>query len=120
MSVYLGKGCEDLCPVTAILNYMVQRGSAAGPFFQFSNGNVLTRERFVTTVRSALAATGFNSSHYAGHSFQIGAVTTAAQRGIQDSLIKMLGRWESSAYTVYIRTPRETVCSVARSLARWN
>jgi len=120
VSVYLGKGCEDLCPVTAILNYMVQRGSVAGPFFQFSNGNVLTRERFVTAVRSALAATGFNSSHYAGHSFRIGAATTAAQRGIQDSLIKTLGRWESSAYTVYIRTPRETLCSVARSLARSN
>ena len=31
-------------------------------------------------------------------------------------LIKTLGRWQSAAYTVYIRTPRETLCAVAQSL----
>ena len=119
VSVYLGRGFGDLCPVAAILNYMVRRDATAGPFFLFSNGTFLTRERFVTAVRSALAAAGLNSSSYAGHSFRIGAATTAARRGIQDSLIKTLGRWESAAYTIYyIRTPKETLCSVARSLAR--
>ena len=40
----------------------------------------------------------------------------AAQQGLQDSLIKTLGRWESSAYTSYIRTPPATLCKVAKSL----
>ena len=112
------RGSCDLCPVAAVLNYMVQRGSAPGPFFRFANGNYLTRERFVTAMRTALAAAGINPSHYAGHSFRIGAATIAAQQGIQDSLIKTLGRWESSAYTVYIRTPRETLCAVSGLLAK--
>ena len=101
VSIYLGRGSCDLCPVAAVLNYMVQRGSAPGPFFRFVNGNYLTRERFVTAIRTALATAGINPSHYAGHSFRIGATTTAVRQGVQDSFIKTLGRWESSAYTVY-------------------
>ena len=118
VSIYLGRGSGDLCPVAAVLNYMVQRGSAPGPFFHFVNGNYLTRERFVTAMRTALAAAGIDPSHYAGHSFRIGAATTAARQGVQDSLIKTLGRWESSAYTVYIRTSRETLCAVSGLLAK--
>ena len=102
VSIYLGRGLCDLCPVAAVLNYTVQRGSAPGPFFRFMNGNYLTREQFVTAIRTALAAAGINPSHYAGHSFRIGAMKTAARQGIQDSLIKTLGQWQSSAYTVYM------------------
>ena len=36
--------------------------------------------------------------------------------GIQDSLIKTLGRWQSSAYTVYVRTPGEVLQGVANRL----
>ena len=40
------------------------------------------------------------ASEFAGHRFRIGAATTAAARGVEDSLIKTLGHWESSAYPV--------------------
>ena len=46
----------------------------------------------------------------------MGAATTAAMREMQDSFIKTLGRWESSAYLVYIRTPRSALISASRSL----
>lgn len=36
------------------------------------------------------------------HSFRIGAATSAAKAGIEDSTIHMLGRWSSSAFLVYI------------------
>ena len=76
----------------------------------------MTRDRFVSAVRGALQAAGVDPSKYAGHSFRIEAASTAARNGIQDSLIKTMGRWESSAYTLYIRTPRETLCAVAGTL----
>jgi hypothetical protein len=117
VSVYLGRTDDGLCPVAAILSYMVQRGPAPGPFFVYGNGRYLTRERFVAALRQALTAAGIKGSEYAGHSFRIGAATTAAQVGLQDSLIKTLGRWESAAYMLYVRTPRETLCAVARTLA---
>ena len=33
-------------------------------------------------VRKALSRAGYNGSHYAGHSFRIGAATTAAKVGL--------------------------------------
>ena len=44
---------------------------------------------------------------YAGHSFRIGAASTAAANGIEVSIIQTLGRWISSAYLDYIRIPAE-------------
>ena len=104
-------------PVAAILNYMVRQGSSSGPFFKFSDGRFLTRKRFVKAVQSALEQANINSAQYAGHSFRIGAAaTTAAHCGMQDSLIKTFGRWESSAYwCMFVHCAR--LCSVAMSLA---
>ena len=68
-------------------------------------------------LQSALQSRGIAASAYTGHSFRIGAATTAAARGIPDSLIKTLQRWESAAYMVYIRTPpQSTLCAVAKQL----
>ena len=72
---------------------MVERGSVSSPLFTWSNGHYLTCDRFVLEVRKALLAVGIKAEDYAGHSFRIGAATTAAEKGIQDSLIKTLGRW---------------------------
>jgi hypothetical protein len=43
---------------------------------------------------------------YSGHSFQIGAATTAGSVHVEDHLIKILGRWSSDAYCKYIRTEK--------------
>ena len=54
---------------------------------------------------------------HSGHSFQIGVATTAALVGIEDSLIKTLGRWESAAYLLNIRVPQDRLTSVSRRLS---
>ena len=105
-----------LCPESAVLNYMVARGSSPGPLFTWDDGRYLTRESFVARVRSALSTAGYRGADYAGHSFQIGAATTASGCGVQASLIKTLGRWESAAYTWYIRTAPKVLCEVSKAL----
>ena len=116
VQIYLERTGTDLCPVAAAVSYMVQRGDDSGPFFRYSRSKFLTKERFVNEVRKALDAAGIESCNYVGHSFKIGVASTAAQCGLQDSLIKTLGRWESMAYTLYVHTPRKALCSVARVL----
>ena len=114
--LHIGVATGPPCPVAAVLSYMVARGNTPGPLFIWEDGRCLTRERFVAGVRAALEAAGYVANDYAGHSFRIGAATTAAQCGIQDYLIKTLGRWESSAYTRYIRTSPEVLRGVAKTL----
>ena len=64
------------------------RGKTAGPLFIWKSGLFLTRENFVAEVRRALEAAGLEASDFNGHSFRIGAATTAASRGMEDSMIK--------------------------------
>jgi hypothetical protein len=49
-------------------------------------------------------------------SFRIGVATTAAEWGIEDSVIKMLGRWESSAYQLYVRASQQALAAISRRL----
>ena len=114
--VYVGRTNQPLCPVSALLAYMVRRGNRPGPLFIFQDGRPLTRPRFVTEVRKVLLAAGIDPTSYSGHSFRIGAATTAARQGVEDSTIKMLGRWKSSAYQLYIKTPRDHLASISRKL----
>lgn len=117
--IYLGKTDNQLCPVAAMIDYLAIRGGDLGPLLRFQDGRPLTRSRLVTQVRTALSQANIpvDKSKFSGHSFRIGAATTAAERGMEDSLIKMLGRWESGAYHRYIRTPREQLAMVSRTLS---
>ena len=123
------KGCTivicrtggPLCPVAVVLGFMAARGSHPGPPFQFQNGRPTTRPRFVVEVKAALAAqTGIDSSRYSGHSFRIGAATTAAQAGIGDATIKAMGRWRSGAYQGYVQPSREHLAGIAKRLVDRN
>jgi hypothetical protein len=114
--VYLGRTHQDLCPVASLLAYLAVRGDGEGPLFKFANGQYLTKERFTARIREALTAVGRCSANYAGHSFRIGAATTAAEKGLEDATIKALGRWHSSAYQTYVRLPKEHLASISRTL----
>jgi hypothetical protein len=91
VTVCLGRTNRDNCPVAAIISYIATCGLSSGPLFRFEYGTPLTRPRLMRELRAALRSEGIDASKYAGHSFRIGAATTAAAVGVEDSLIKILG-----------------------------
>lgn len=115
--LYLGHMGDTLCPVAAVLGYLAIRPSNPGPLFVFQDGTPLTRAHLVTHIREALSSGGVDTTHFAGHSFRIGAASAAARAGFSDSFIQALGRWKSSAFTAYIRTPVNELIAVAARLA---
>ena len=91
VQLLIGKTGTNLCPVAAVLDYLQVRGTGKGFLFRFKDGTYLTRQRLVKEVRSALVKAGLDQINYCGHSFRIGAATVAAEKGIEDSVIKIDG-----------------------------
>lgn len=117
VSLFIGRTGAALGPVSAILDYLQRRGMSDGPLFRFEDGRPLTRQLFVQAVRGGLKIAGVDQDKYAGHSFRIGAATTAAARGVEDSIVKTLGRWESLAYLRYVKIPRSQPAGISNVLA---
>ena len=117
VTIYLRVTKNDLCPVTTLLQYLTIRPGGDGPLFIAKEGKFLMKPWLVQKVREALTAAEIDSSHYSGHSFRIGAATTAAACGVSDSLIKTLGCWSSSAFQSYIKIPSIDLAQASSVLA---
>jgi len=117
VKVYIGKTGNGLCPVAALLAYLSRRGDKPGSLFQWENGLPLTKSKFVTFVRTALEKAGLPAKDFAGHSFRIGAATTAAMSGLEDSTIQTLGRWKSTAFKLYMGLDPHYLASLAPTMA---
>ena len=113
VSYFVGATGDTLCPVVAVLSYLSVRPSGPGPLFVYQDGRPLSRVDLVAAVRQALAADGLDVSRFNGHSFWIGAATTAAQVGVPDSVIQSLGRWKSSAFMTYVRTSPQQLTAIS-------
>lgn len=118
VDVFLGRSDAKICPVMALSSYLARRGPQPGPLFIHSgSGTPLSRASLVAALRQAVADLGLNPNDFSGHSRRIGAATTAASRGIEDSLIQVLGRWSSSAYLQYVKIDRSQLAAVSKRLA---
>ena len=117
-TLYLGATGDTLCPVAAMLGYLAIQPQTRGPLFCYCNGATLSRPRLVQSMRQALGAVGVDCTGFSGHSFRIGAATMAASLGVSDSRIQTLGRWRSSAFTRYIRTPWQELAAASSTLAK--
>lgn len=75
------------------------------PLFSFKNGEPVNRNWFMKQITTLLTKTGYNYQHYSSHSFRKGGAVSLQQSGIEDSIIRKLGRWKSDAYHLYLRHP---------------
>lgn len=108
------------CPVRLLNEYIQLRLNAGAqlsdPLFINDKGLSLHRNFFITNIKSILKQIGLDSEAYSGHSFRIGAATTAAKVQVPDHLVKTLGRWSSDCYLRYIRTDVNTIARAQRQM----
>ena len=91
VDLYVGRTFNSLCPVTAMLRYLQLRGIDDGPLFFYKDGSPLSRSGLVDKVCQYLHQGGVDPTHNSGHSFRIGAATTAAAKSVSDATIQVLG-----------------------------
>ena len=85
VTIYLGRTYQPVCPVSALLAYLARRGHSHDLLFLFQDGSTLSRQKLVFHVRQVLDKQCIDSSGYTRHSYRIGAATTAALVGLDDS-----------------------------------
>ncbi len=118
-TLHIAATSTSTCPAAALAKYLSLSKTALPetPLFRFHDGTYLTRQTLTIHIRNLLTMAGYEAAHFASHSFRIGAATTAAAAGLPDWTIQALGRWSSSCYTLYIRTPPQTLAATSRQLA---
>ena len=80
------------------------------PLFYFQSVALLN---FAIHLKRAILAAGIDLSNYCAHSFRISATTTVARKGLQDSTIKQLGRWQSAEYQRYAKPSAKFLTHIA-------
>jgi hypothetical protein len=94
---------SDICPVERVKQFLVMRYSGPTcslPVHVHFDGSNLTRYQFNSVLLKTLQ---FCQNIVRSHSFRIGGASELARRGVTESEIKRLGRWNSKAYSRYIR-----------------
>ena len=91
------------CPVSAIEQYLRVRPRGAGPLFVRDSSRKLTPYGVTKVLRETVKRQGLPVEEYTPHAFRAGRTTDLVDMGLQDSIIREPGRWNSKAYLEYVR-----------------
>lgn len=114
-TIRLARSGKSVCPYIALHNHLINCSTPTQPLFHFSDGSLLTRKLVSSLLRQLLPSFPAHT-RLSSHSFRIGAATMAASKDTPDWLIKVLGRWSSSSYQRYIRTPSNVIDRIPATL----
>ena len=105
-SLFIARTGSQVCAVTAMQHYFQLVATPSGPlfFFSFQSSRLLARSAVISLPRDIVRLAGLPFHSLTGHTFRIGVASTAAAVGLPDWLIKIMGRWSSDCYQLYIRT----------------
>ena len=121
ISFRIFKSGNVVFPVNSMVEYLKIRktwtnGRESPALFIEECGTPLTRNSFVSKLKQLLHSLGYKDERYNGHSFRIGAATSAASGNVEDHMIKTLGRWRSDCYNRYIRTDDDTLSRAQQAM----
>jgi integrase len=119
ITIYIGCSHNpSCCAFCSMLKYMSickhTEFPDSTPLFILPTGGILFKSYIVKITRLLLSMSGYNPAHYSGHSYRAGAATTAGNNNFRDWEVKLLGRWASQAYTIYMRNPQITASFASR------
>lgn len=81
------------------------------------DGNPYTYKSALKDVRFYLPFIGEDGMDFGTHSFRIGLATEASIIELPDSAVKLLGRWDSNCFQIYMLTPPEKIAEFAARLS---
>jgi hypothetical protein len=126
VKVSLFRTGAPVCPISALHQLLSRRDPKIknAPVFATADGCQLLKSRFVAMMRAAIEATeekfglsSGNAARYYGHSLRRGGATSLALRGVSEAMIRVMGRWRSWSYRVYIDLPDSALRDASTSMA---
>lgn len=104
--------------VEALSAYLKRRGNAGSedPLFAWSNGHPLERSEIVDAVTRLLVRAGVDTSGHKGVSFRKGGASSLANAGVEDRIVKAMGRWRSWSYARYIHMSDTALATIFAKL----
>ena len=109
VKIYIHANSDILfCPYNSLLLYMnASKHVSADSSLLYLPGNPFVLAKFNALLKTAAGLAGWDPTSYSSHSLRAGAATSAANSGVPPYMIKLLGRWKSDAYQVYVKNPKE-------------
>lgn len=117
-SVVIARIDSQYCPYKSMCKFLKKRpfSDPCAPLFLTPDSNPMSKSWFSYHLKQVLLRCNISPKHYSGHSFRIGAATSAAMQGLPSASLQQLGRWSSSAYASYVRPDASSIISAQRSL----
>lgn len=110
------------CPWRLLSAYRVSLPETSralrSPLFCDMDGSAYTYRAVMRDMKTLLQRCGFDPQGYSTHSFRVGMTTDAAMAGMSETEIKLMGRWSSEAFRVYIRTDPRVLANLTAGLAK--
>ena len=109
-----------LCPIKAFKKWKVKAVLTEKlPLFRHSNGTPLTGRKFNEYLRQMLGKhASFAQGTISAHSFRAGVTTILGAKGFSEEEIKLVGRWSSRAFTIYMKGQRTQRAVIAKQLGK--
>ena len=95
---------SQVCAVTAMQHYFQRAAPPSRLLFSFQFGRLLTRSAVISLLQDIVRLVGLPFHSLKGHTFRIGAASTAAAVGPMILISQSGRRWSSDCYQLYIGT----------------
>jgi integrase len=114
---------EPICPVRAMEEFLAARKNTSKNLWvchpkkstRVNRAGVVKALQKLIVHYASSEGLGWDPSAFTGHSLRRGGATSLFAAGISADLVKILGRWKSNCYLLYLETP---VAKVARAQAQ--